>query len=386
MFEGPEKKFQKHIAEYLVREHKYAVLEQSDITDTEYYFAEDQLMSFLRATQNDSLKALEDDYGTDARDEIFRALRDELNVTSLWMIIRHGLKVRGHEFKLYGPKPRSSESFVNVLHKENRLYLMGGEHELTIGGGKRPDFVFFLNGLPVITMELKHEKNQNVHDAVEQYAKRDHLDRIFQLPFLHIAADTSDVMVATDPREEKNFRWYNMGLTNEAFTEGEYAVEFLHREVLSQQSILEALSFYLVHVPEREADEERSARPEFSIFPRYHQSRMVDRIASDALKHFGESGDLGKKYLVDHSAGSGKTLSICWLADRLHSLYKPGTTDKMLDMIFVLTDRRSLDKNIRDKFDNFAHLHDQNVVAYAKKAVNLKDYLAAQQSIVVSTQ
>jgi len=386
VFEGLEKKFQKHVAEYLVREHGYAVLEQTDITDAENYFAEDHLMSFLRATQGDTLNALAEEYDTDARDEIFRALRDELRITPLWMIIRHGLKVRGYDFKLYGPKPRSSESFANVLHKENRLYLMGGEHELTIAGGKRPDFVFFLNGLPVITMELKHEKNQNVHHAVEQYAKRDHSDRIFQLPFLHIAADTSDVMVATDPREEKNFRWHNMGLTNEAFTEGEYAVEFLYREVLSKSSIFEALSFYLVHVPDREAEDGRPARPTFTIFPRYHQSRMVDHVAGDALDYFAETGDLGKKYLVDHSAGSGKTLSICWLADRLHSLYKPGTTEKMLDMIFVLTDRRSLDKNIRDEFDNFAHLHQKQVVAYAKKAVNLKDYLAAQQSIVVSTQ
>lgn len=388
MFEGPEKKFQKHIAEYLIREHGYAVLEQTDITDAENYFAEEHVMSFLQATQGDTLKALEDEYGTDARDEIFRALRDELRVAPLWMIIRHGLKVRGYEFKLYGPRPRSSESFANVLHKENRLYLMGGEHELTIAGGKRPDFVFFLNGLPIITMELKHEKNQNVHHAVEQYAKRDHADRIFQLPFAHIAADTADVMVATDPREEQNFRWYNTGLVNEPITKdgSEYAVEYLYRDVLSPSCVLEALSFYLVYVPEREAQEDRPARAAFTIFPRYHQSRMVDRVATDALEHFAATGDLGKKYLVDHSAGSGKTLSICWLADRLHSLYKPGTTEKMLDMIFVLTDRRSLDKNIREEFDNFAHLHQKEVVAYARKAVNLKDFLAAQQSIVVSTQ
>ena len=390
MFEGPEKKFQKHIAEYLVREHGYAVLEQTDITDTENYCAEEHLMSFLRATQNDTLKTLETEYGTDARDEIFRTLRNELRITPLWMVIRHGLKVRGYEFKLYGPKPRSSESFANVLHKENRFYLMGGEHELVIGGGKRPDFVFFLNGLPIITMELKHEKNQNVHHAVEQYTKRDHSDRIFQLPFVHIAADTSDVMVATDPREEKNFRWYNIGLTNEAITKdgSEYPVEYLYRDVLSPSSVLEALSFYLVYVPERDAEKDRPARPAFSIFPRYHQSRMVDKVAANALQHFATTGDLGKKYLVDHSAGSGKTLSICWLADRLHSLYKPGTTEKMLDMIFVLTDRRSLDKNIRDEFDNFAHLRELNaeVVGYTDHTSVLREHLAARQSIVVTTQ
>ena len=72
--------------------------------------------------------------------------------------------------------------------------------ELIIKGGKRLDFGIFLNGLPIMTIELKHEKNQTVHDAVKQYAGRDHSDRIFQLPFLHIAADTSDVMVATDPK------------------------------------------------------------------------------------------------------------------------------------------------------------------------------------------
>jgi len=76
MFEGPEKKFQRHIAEYLIREHKYAVLEQDDITDTEYYLAEDHLIAFLKATQKEVLDALEQDYGTDARDEIFKALRD----------------------------------------------------------------------------------------------------------------------------------------------------------------------------------------------------------------------------------------------------------------------------------------------------------------------
>lgn len=386
MFEGPEKKFQKHIAEYLIRKHRYAVLEQADITDMEYYFAEDHLMAFLMATQPETLKALEDNYGTDARDEIFRALREALDASPLWMIIRHGLKVRGLEFRLYYPRPRSSESVANAFYAENRFYLMGGEHELTIQGGKRPDFVFFLNGLPIITMELKHEKNQTVHDAVKQYAERNHADRIFQLPFLHIAADTSDVMVATDPRREKNFRWYNTGLENRADSEKEYPVEFLYRDVLARDTVLEALSFFLLHVPERQAVEDKPARPSFSIFPRYHQGRMVRKIACDALQHFAATGDIGRKYLVDHSAGSGKTLSICWLADRLHSLYKPGADEKMLDMIFVLTDRRALDKNIRDEFDNFTHLQEKGVIAYAKKAVNLKDFLAAQQSIVVTTQ
>jgi len=111
---------------------------------------------------------------------------------------------------------------------------------------------------------------------------------------------------------------------------------------------------------------------------------MVENVAQDALDYFSDTGKLGRKYLIEHSAGSGKTLSICWLADRLHSLYKPGTDEKVLNMIFLLTDRKALDKNIRDEFENFAHL--TGVVGYAKKAVDLKGFLRSGQSIVVSTQ
>ena len=91
----PELTFQQHIADYLVREQKYGVLEQSDITDTDHFIAEDHLWAFLKATQADTLKKLEDDYGTDARDEVFKALGKELAHKPLWMVLRDGLPVRG---------------------------------------------------------------------------------------------------------------------------------------------------------------------------------------------------------------------------------------------------------------------------------------------------
>ena len=278
---APELTFQQHIADFLVREHKYGVLEQSDITDTEHFIAEDQLWAFLKATQADTLKKLADDYGTDARDEVFRALRKELEHTPLWMLLRHGLKVRGLEFRLYYPKPRSAESAAAKKYGENRItfrpHFYFGETNQEI------DFVFFLNGLPIVALELKHEKNQNVHDAVAQFAARDHARKIFQHPFLYLAADTSDVMAATDPRREENFRWHNTGLTNTPQTPDEYPVEFLYREVLSKEQLLEALSFFLVRVPKREAEDDKPERPAFTIFPRYHQSRMVRKVADDII-------------------------------------------------------------------------------------------------------
>lgn len=378
----PELTFQQHIADYLVREHKYAVLEQIDITDTEHFIAEDQLWTFLKASQADTLKKLTDNYGTDAREEVFKALRKELEHTPLWMLFRQGLPVRGLDFRLFYPKPRSAASASAVKYAENRITFR--PHFYFGDMNQEIDFVFYLNGLPIVALELKHEANQNVHDAVAQFTKRDHTLKIFQHPFLYLAADTSDAMAATDPRKEQNFRWHNMGLTNTPTNPNEYAIEYLYREVLSQDQLLEALSFFLVRVPEREAEDDKPARPAFTIFPRYHQSRLVRRVAEDITAHFTTTGDIGKKYLADHSAGSGKTLSICWLADRLHSLFKPGTNEKLVDITFILTDRKSLDTNIREDIDKFTHLND--VVGIAKKAEDLPRFLKDRKSIIVTTQ
>ena len=379
---APELTFQQHIADYLIRVHRYGVLEQSDITDTEHCIAEDQLWAFLSATQADTLKKLTDDYGTDAREEVFKALRKALEHTPLWLLFRQGLPVRGLTFQLYYAKPRSAESAGAKGYAENRItfrphfYFGLANHEI--------DFVFYLNGLPIVALELKHEANQNVHDAVSQFTKRDHAHKIFQHPFLYLAADTTDAMAATDPRKEENFRWHNMGLTNTPTNPDEYPIEYLYREVLSQEQLLEALSFFLVRVPEREAEADKPARPASTIFPRYHQSRLVRRVAEDITAHFAKAGDIGKKYLADHSAGSGKTLSICWLANRLHSLFKTGTNEKLVDITFILTDRKSLDTNIREDIEKFTHLKD--VVGIAKKADDLPLFLKERRSIIVTTQ
>lgn len=382
MAKAPELKFQKHIADFLVRVHNYGVLEQADITDTEHSIAEDALWDFLNVTQADTLTKLTADYGTDARAEVFKALRSELAHTPLWMLLRHGLKVRALEFRLFYPKPRSSESAAAQKYGQNRItfrpHFYFGETNQEI------DFVFFLNGLPIVALELKHEKNQTVHDAVLQFTQREHARKIFQHPFLYLAADTSDVKAATDPRREENFRWHNMGLTNLAQTSTEYPVEFLYREVLSPDALLEALSFFLVRVPKRDALDDKPERAAFTLFPRYHQSRTVGKVASDISDHFAASGDIGRKYLVNHSAGSGKTLTICWLADRLHSLFKPGTAEKLVDMVFILTDRKSLDTNIRDDLENLTHL--SAVVGLARKADDLPRFMAQRKSIIVTTQ
>ena len=107
-------------------------------------------------------------------------------------------------------------------------------------------------------------------------------------------------------------------------------------------------------------------------------------MAEDVSAHFTAKGDIGRKYLADHSAGSGKTLSICWLADHLHSLYKPGTNEKLVDITFILTDRTALDDNIRRDIVNYTHL--KNVVGLADRADDLPRFLKQRKSIIVTTQ
>lgn len=379
MTETPEKIFENHICAYLEGMHGYAPLSNADIADREFYFIESDLIAFIKATQNETFDGFQKEYGLDAPAEIMRALKDELKLKPLWLIIRDGLDVRGKHFKLYAPKPRSGLSGSalkdygnNKISFRQQFYIMNGESI---------DIVLYLNGLPIITIELKHEKaGQNVHDATRQYTLRNHNDRIFQLPFLHIAADTSDVKVATDPRFEEGFRWFNQGLVNTPSQEGEYPVDYLYADALSKDRILEYLSFYLVYAPPPQGE----SSPAKTIFPRYHQSRTVEKLATNLQSQYSATGILGKKYLINHSAGSGKTLTISWTADRLQSLYKPGTGDKVVNMIFILTDRIDLDSNIRKDMKNFAHL--SKVVKYADDSGDLAKFIKDREQIIVTTQ
>ena len=199
-----EKAFQKHICDYFQTHHGYTRLEQKEaLGNAKQYIAKEKLLDFIQKTQADTFSRLEKDYGNDSADEIIRALEETLKQEPLWKIIRHGLSVRKHEFKLYFPKPRSALSGEAQKHYEANT--IEYQDEFVIDDAKRIDIVLYLNGLPIISMELKHEDaGQFVADAVDQYVKRKKSDPIFWLPFLHIAMDTSEVSVATNPLHSTN--------------------------------------------------------------------------------------------------------------------------------------------------------------------------------------
>lgn len=381
-----EKIFENHIAAYLKDKHRYTALSAADCTDTDFHFIASHLLDFIKDTQLAKYEKLQENYGSDADREILEALKTELERKPLWVIIRNNLPVRGIAFDLYYPKPRSSNSQTSFDNYSKNIFSVKQQYHFSSDTSQSIDLVLFLNGLPIITIELKHEdEGQNVYDAVEQYNIRPQENQIFTLPFLHIAADTSEVKIATNPFSEHNFIPFNQGLTNKEENQGEYPIEFLYKDVLSKDWVLEYISFFLLYIP---ADQKITddgillVEPERTIFPRFHQLRSNHKLAYSISSHFETENTLGLKYLINHSAGSGKTLTISWLTDRLDSLYS-ANNHKIFDMVIVLTDRKSLDKNIKDELANFVHL--TNKIGLAKDSDKLKNFIRQRKSIVVST-
>lgn len=379
--------FQDHICAFLETEHKYFPLSANDLQDREYHFIEKYLIEFITSTQPEKYAAIEENYKTDTNKQIINALKEELAKKRLWLIMREGIEVKGIRIELYKPKPRSNTTSAQELLYKKNLFAFKKEYKYNNLRDERIDLVIWLNGLPIMAIELKHEdEGQNCEDAIfESFLPRDLKNNIYKLPFLYIASSNTEVKIATDPSSEKNFRWFNAQLFNKAETEGEYPVEHLYRHALSKENIARYLEHYLVFVPAEEKitkDGELIRKPSFTIFPRYHQLRASKGLAEDLKIKAEQTKTLGNKYLINHSAGSGKTLTIAWMADLLDGLY---TTDnkKVFDNIVILTDRRSLNKNIKDDLSLFVHLGKK--LNFSEDSGDLASFLDKDRDIIVST-
>ncbi len=379
--------FQDHICQFLETEHRFKALDKTLLPNQTDHIIEPLLLAFIKNTQAEKFAELARDYGSDAEQEIIKALKNALKQQSLWLLMRNKLDVKGITFELYKPKPSSKTSSQAEQHYQHNQFHYKKEYAYNSKTQERIDLVVWLNGLPIIVIELKHEdEGQNVDDAIyDSFLTRDLNNQLYSLPFLYIAASNLDVKVATNPRSDKQFRWFNAQLLNYAETEGEYPVEHLYRYALSKESIVKYLEHYLVFVPAKQKIDEDGVLhsiPSFTIFPRYHQLRASLKLANDVKEQFNQQQKLGLKYLINHSAGSGKTLTIAWMADQLDSLYDD-KNQKVFDNIVILTDRKSLDKNIQDDLNNFAHL--KNKINIAKKAKDLAKHLENNRDIIVST-
>ncbi len=383
-----EEDFHNNICTYLKEKFKYRVLSADDIADKEFYFVESHLTEFIQATQLETWNTLHDEYfGSDTARQILKAIKEDLQIKPLWLIIRNGVEVKGKQIYLYSPRPRSNQHTAQQEDFEKNILAYKKEFYFDKDSSEAIDLVIYLNGLPIITTELKHHgetgEASSYIDAINQYVDRRHsVSKIFSLPFAHFAADTDEVKVATNPRNENNFQPFNTGLENKVNPEiptGEYPVWHLYGQAFSPEYICDFLEYFLIYVP---ANAEKQTAS-FSIMPRFHQLRSTRKLTADVLD-FAETNDvLGKKYLINHSPGSGKTLTIGWMAERLDTLNKSTTNQKVFDHIFILTDRKSLNKNVKDDLEKFSQL--ERKIIFTESGSDIIDGLNDKTNIIVTT-
>lgn len=242
--------------------------------------------------------------------------------------------------------------------------------------------VIFINGLPVITMELKNLiTHQNIYNAMKQYREgRDMRDLLFHFGrcMVHFAVDDNEIMMCTHLKNQASWflpfnKGYNDGAGNPPNPNG-VKTDYLWKEVLKKDSLTDIIENYAQIIEEENKKTKKKTKKQ--IFPRYHQLDAVRKILADV-----KQSPIGRRYLIQHSAGSGKSNSITWLAHQLVGLERDG--HPLFDSIIVVTDRRYLDDQITTNIRQFAQVG--SIVGHADKSSTLKTHLENGKSLIIST-
>ena len=366
-----EKEFENHFCHQLDTQWEYQIYRDSEITvDKENCIHWDRLEQFWKDTQPDILKAVKAELGYEWKKDLGKIINAELQIKPLFQLLREGLKVNSqHHLDLVYFKPETTNNPKQEANYKKNLFSVIRQYHFTSAANARQqedgrqsiDIVICLNGFAIITVELKHTlAGQNVNDAVKQFCQRDIDRRIFHHAFVHIAADDEKAKIATTfskPPTKDDFREFNTGLLNKKPDDpNEYAVQYLYNEILMPDSILNFIEKYLYGTHDN------------WIFPRYHQQRCVKRIYEDITEHFTKKKTLNLRYLVQHSAGSGKSNTIVWLVQNLRNLHIKN--QNLFDHIIILTHRINLDDQISKDF--LKAIGQTGVVGYCKTSNDVR--------------
>lgn len=330
----------------------------------------DDVIGFLQDSQPTRWAQLEKLLAERTRSTVLDSLTGELRDKGALHVLRHGFKCYGKTFRLAYFRPNSGLNPETAAHyQKNRLTVTRQVAFQSVlkkpdGGHRRCiiDVTLAVNGLPVVTVELKNPlTGQRAVDAVAQYRRdRDGRDLLFafkQRALVHFAVDPDEVWMTTRLRgAETVFLPFNRGHQNGAgnpAVEGNWKTHYLWDEVLQSDSLMDLLQRF-IHLEKTEKKVKRSngvrtVRKETMIFPRFHQLDAVRKLVA----HTRARGS-GHNYLVEHSAGSGKSNSIAWLAHRLASLHDEAD-EKIFHSVVVVTDRRVLDQQLQDTIYQFEH-------------------------------
>jgi type I restriction enzyme R subunit len=343
-----------------------------------------QLFAFLRATQPEAFKKLgmTDDPKDFSRLKFLARLSAEIGKRGVIDVLRKGVKDGPLDFDLFYGTPSPGNSKAEALHAQNRFSITRQLAYSMDETRRALDLCLFINGLPIATFELKNSlTKQTVEDAVEQYRRdRDPRERLFEFGrcVVHFAVDDSEVRMCTELKGKASWflpfnKGYNDGAGNPPNSLG-LKTDYLWKEVLTHVGLTNILENYAQIVEEKDPKTGRKKRKQ--VWPRYHQLDLV-RKALDDVRATGA----GKRYLIQHSAGSGKSNSIAWLSHQLIGLKR---NDKdIFDSIIVVTDRRILDDQIQKTIKQFMQVG--ATVGHAENSGDLRKFIEEGKKIIVST-
>ena len=345
-----------------------------------------QLLAFLRATQPQAFKKLALADAHDAKDinrlKFLARLSSEIGKRGVIDVLRKGVEHGPVHFDLFYGTPSPGNENAERLNAENR-FSMTRQLAYSMDEMRRAlDLCLFINGLPIATFELKNSlTKQTVEDAVEQYRRdRDPRERLFEFGrcVVHLAVDDSEVRMCTELRGKGSWflpfnKGYHDGAGNPPNPQG-LKTDYLWKEVLTPAGLTNILENYAQIVEEKNPRTAKKKRKQ--VWPRYHQLRLVRQALADVRAH-----GAGKRYLIQHSAGSGKSNSIAWLAHQLIGLRRDGK--EVFDSVIVVTDRRLLDDQIQTTIKQFMQVG--ATVGHAERSGDLRRFIEEGKKIIVST-
>jgi len=350
--------------------------------DREYCVDLVQLRAFLHSTQPEVAEALDLDSDSPTRRKFLARLQGEVSKRGVVDVLRNGLQHGPHRIELFYGTPSPGNEKARALFEQNRFTVTRQLRYSSDETQRALDLVLFINGLPVFTFELKNRlTKQTVHDAIEQYKRdRNPHEKLFELGrcIAHFAVDESEVWFCTHLQGKASWflpfnKGWNDGAGNPPNPQG-LKTDYLWREVLTRESLTNILENYAQLVEEKDPRTGKKRRRQ--IFPRYHQLDVVRKLLADAREH-----GAGRRYLIQHSAGSGKSNSIAWLAHQLIGVVNNGKP--VFDSIIVVTDRRILDQQIRDTVKQFAQV--SATVGHAEDSGDLRRFIESGKKIIITT-
>ena len=369
------------IVKYLVEQNGYEEGNNADY-NKEYAIDESRLFRFLQDTQPAQMGKLGVFQSEQKKRQFLNRLQGELAKRGIIDVLRNGIKVYPVDLIMFYLTPTENNVKAGKMFERN-IFSVTRQLRYSQDAGKLAlDLCLFINGLPIITFELKNQlTKQNTDDAVQQYKNdRDPRDLLFSFKrcMVHFAVDDACIKFCTKLAGKDSWflpfdKGYKDGAGNPPNPNG-MMTDYLWKDILTKAKLTRIIENYAQVIEETDQDTKKKSVKQ--VFPRYHQLDVVEKLLADVR----ENG-IGKKYLIQHSAGSGKSNSIAWLAHQLIGLERDG--HPMIDSVIVVTDRRILDKQIRDTIKQFMQV--RNTVVWAEHSGDLTDAITKGKRIIITT-